>query len=92
MQRQLREHLLPELRQVIVHDRGLDQAGIDHLEDVIVLEVLGRRLDDGQRLAGGLQAAVEGDQAVVIAAGGADEDLSAGQVVSGVDGRRRPGR
>ena len=35
---QLGEHLLPELGEVVIRDGDRDEARVDHLEDVIVLE------------------------------------------------------
>ena len=36
---EVRKDLLPELREVVVDDDGRDQAGVHHLEQVVVLEV-----------------------------------------------------
>jgi len=34
---QVREDLFPEVREVIIDDRDLDQSGVDHLEQIFVL-------------------------------------------------------
>ena len=41
---------LPELGEVVVHDRR-NELGIHHLEQVVVLEIFRRRLDDDLLLA-----------------------------------------
>ena len=56
---QVREDLLPELRDVVVHHRHRRQAGVDHLEKVFVGKHLGGRLDPHGRLAGRGEPGVE---------------------------------
>ena len=63
-----REDLGPELHQIVIHDRGFDQPGIDHLQQVIVLETF-RCINNEYRLPSLLlEARVESAQAVVLAA------------------------
>ena len=75
------EHLAPELGQIVVHDGDRGQAGVDHLEDVVVFEHAGGLVDDHRRLALRLQLAVQAGEALVIDAPFADEHLLAGQIV-----------
>ncbi len=89
--RQVREDLRPELRQVVVHDRRLHQPGIDHLQQVVVLEAFGRVDDDDGRPPVPLEPRIEREQAVVIAARPPDEDLAAAEVLGRGD-RRNPRR
>jgi len=85
---ELREHLAPERGEVVVGDRDLDQARVDHLEDVLGLEVLGCRTDPHHRLAAAREVRVERLEALVEARRFTDEDFGAGQIVHGADGRR----
>ena len=41
---ELREDLLPEVRQVFVNDGERNQAGVEHLEQILVLQRLGASL------------------------------------------------
>src|SRR4029077_15848324 len=59
MQDELWKDLLPELGDVVVGDRHLDETGADHLEDVLGLEVLGSEPNLDRRLAGLLEVTVE---------------------------------
>ena len=57
--RDVGEHLAPELGQVVVHDGDRGEAGVDHLEHVIVFEDVGRLVDHHRRLAARLQLLVQ---------------------------------
>ena len=86
------EHLRPERRLVGVHQHGGDEAGLHHLQQPFVLDVLVRGQDLHRRLALGLQPLVQGGQALVVAAGGAHVDPLSGKVLHGRHGRAgRPG-
>ena len=81
------EHLLPERREVIVDDGGRDEAGIHHLEEVLVLELL-IRLDDAYwRTSGLLQRSIQATEATEVARGPAYVHVAPGQVF-GALGRR----
>ena len=82
------EHLAPELGQVVVHDRDRGEAGIDHLEDVVVFEHLGSLVDDHRGLATCFQLVVQLGEGVVICAGFSDEHVLASQIVDRGDRRR----
>ena len=82
------EHLAPELGQVVVHDGNRGEAGVDHLEHVIVFEHVGRLVDDDCRLAARFQLLVQADEALVIDARLSDEHLLTGQIVHRGDRRR----
>ena len=82
------EHPAPELSQIVVDDGDRGKAGVDHLEDVVVFEDVGGDRDHHWRLAARLQLGVQADEALVIDAPFADEDLLAGQIVHGDDRRR----
>ena len=89
---QPREHFLPELREVVVRDGDRDEAGADHLEDVIVFEDDGESCDHHGRLAAGFELLVQLGKALGIEALFADEYLLAGQIVERRDRwRARPG-
>jgi membrane-bound lytic murein transglycosylase MltF len=49
------EHLAPERCQIVVDDGNRREAGVDHLEHVIVFEHIGSDRDDDWRLAARLQ-------------------------------------
>ena len=86
------EHLAPELGQVVVHDRDRGDAGVDHLEDIVVFEHVGSFVDDHDGLAACFQLRVQLDDAVVIGARRPDEHRLAGQIVDRGNRRRsRPG-
>ena len=53
------EHLAPELGQVVVYDRDRREAGVDHLEDVVVFEHVGGLVDHHGRLAARFQLLVQ---------------------------------
>ena len=55
----LGEDLAPELGQVVVHDGDRGEAGVDHLEHVVVLEHVGGLVDHDRRLAARLQLLVQ---------------------------------
>ena len=82
------EHLAPELGQVVVHDGDWSEAGVDHLEHVIVLEDGGGLDEHGRRLAARLQLLVQLDEALLIDAPFADEHLLTGEIVHRGDRRR----
>ena len=77
---------------MVVDDGERDQADVQHLEQVLVLEVLVGRDQPRRGAPGRHQAPVQGLEARPVAARAADPDLPAGQVVEGRDLRRgRPG-
>ena len=82
------EHLAPELGQIVVHDGDRGEAGVDHLEHVIVFEHVGGLVDHHGRLAARLQLLVQAGEALVIDARLSDEHLLAGQIVHRGDRRR----
>jgi hypothetical protein len=59
-----------------------------HLEQVVVLQVLGRRDEDDLTQARAFEASVQADQTFVTAARPANEDLLAGEVVQAADPTR----
>ena len=84
----LRQHLGPQLGLVVIDHHERDQAGIEHVEQVLVLEVL-VGLDQPQR--GALlrrEAAAESLEACPVAARVAYPDLLTGQVLDGGEFRR----
>ena len=83
----LREDLRPELGLVAVHDDEPHEPRVHHLEEVLVLEGLGGELESDGALARLLELGVEAQEALVVAARLADEDLLAGQVLGALDGR-----
>ena len=89
MQADLGEDLRPELGLVAVDHDVPDEPAVHHLEEVLVLEGLGGELEADRRLAGLLELRVQAQEALVIAARLADEDLPAGQVLRALEGRRR---
>jgi hypothetical protein len=48
--REAGEDLLPERREVVVDNRDRDQPGVDHLQHVVVFEVVGDELHEHRRL------------------------------------------
>ena len=60
------EHLAPELGQIVVHDGDRGEAGVDHLEHVIVFEDVGGLVDHHGRLAARFQLLVQLGEALVI--------------------------
>ena len=58
--------VFPQIGDVIVHDGGRDEAGVDHLEDVLVLELLVGDDNVHRPLAFGGERGVEPPEAVVI--------------------------
>ena len=85
---EVRKDLLPEVGEIVVDHDGRDQAGVHHLEQVVVLEVRRRLADHHRRLPLGLELLVEREQALVVAAELAGEDFLARQVLDGGDRRR----
>ena len=55
---QIGEDLLPVVGEIAVDDRGGDQTGIDHFEQVVVFQALRSDLDDDRWLALRLQPAI----------------------------------
>ena len=84
------KYLLPELRQKVVDDGYRHEAGIHHLEDVIVFEDSGSVHDDDGRLAALLELSVQTREALVVNAPLADEHFLAGEVVHRIDLAERP--
>ena len=82
------EDLLPEIGQIVVDDGDRCETGVDHLEDVVVFEDVGRLLDHHGRLAARFQLLVQADDVPVIDAGLADEHLLTRQIVERRDARR----
>ena len=86
------EYLAPELRQVIVDDGNRRQAGVDHLQHVVVFEHCGGPVDHHGRLAARFQLRAQPGEAFVINTPRADEHLLPRQVIERRDRRRsRPG-
>ena len=79
---QIRKDLLPEVRQIVVNDDGRNQPRVHHLDQVVVLEVLRRGANHDRRLPLGLEPVVEREQALMVAARFADEDLLSRQGVN----------
>jgi hypothetical protein len=65
-----------------------DEACIDHLQQVLVLEIPRDFPDDGRRLTVRLQALIQRDQALVVLAVLAGEDVFPSQVVDRGNRRR----
>ena len=86
--RDVLEHRAPEFGQIVVHDCDRCEAGVHHLEHVIVFEDIGSDRDRDRRLAARLQLRVQGRETVVVDAPLADEHLLAGQIVNSLDRRR----
>ena len=75
-----------------VHHGHREEPGIDHLEQVLVLQVLVGRPHPDLRLAGLAERGVQAPQALVVTAGGADADLLPAEIVEALEGRGgRPG-
>ena len=87
VERELREDLLPESGPGVVDDRRRDEAGVDHLQDVLGLQVVGRVADPDGRLPGLLQLGVERLDALVVGRSLPDVHLASRKV----RGARRPG-
>jgi hypothetical protein len=77
--RDSREDLGPELRLVVVHHHYLHEAGAQHLQEVLVLELFRRGTQPHGRLAFLGEARVELFQMLPVTRRPADEDLLAGQ-------------
>ena len=56
------EHLFPERRDVAVDDDGLDQAGVEHVERILIFDVVGRWPQHDLRLALLAEVFVESEQ------------------------------
>ena len=56
------EHLFPGSRDVAVDDDGLDQAGIEHVERILIFDVVGRWPRHDLRLALLAEVFVESEQ------------------------------
>jgi len=57
------------------------RPALTHLQDVLVLQVLRRGVEDGRSPARRLEPGVQGRQVLIIAARAAHEDRLAGEVV-----------
>ena len=79
----LGEDLLPEVGEVVLDDGHLDEAGVHHLEDVLVLEILRRQPDFHRRLLRLRELGVERLDALVVARGLAQVDVLPRQVLHG---------
>ena len=86
------KHLFPESREIVVDHGRWDQAGVDHLQKVVVLQAFRRFLDDDGRAAGGLEAPVERLEAVEIARAPANEDPLSAELAEGSQRGPSPGR
>ena len=84
---QLGQHLGPELRQVVVHDDVLDEPGVGHLEQVLVLEVVRREPNPRRLLAALGQVGVQLLDALVVDRSLPNEDFLVGKIVHGGDRR-----
>ena len=80
--------LLPEGGEIVVDHDGRDQAGVHHLEQVVVLQDCRGLPDHHQRPRLGHELLVERDQVLEVTTELAGEDLLAGQVRHGGNGRR----
>ena len=80
--------LRPQSGDMVVDDGRGDQPGIDHLQDVLVLQLFVGIDDSRGRFAPVAQRDVQPLEAVVIAGGAADEHIPAGQIVCRCDRRR----
>ena len=78
------EDLRPELREIVVDYGDVDEAGVHHLEDVVVLEILRGVQDRDRRPPVTLELLIEGTQALRITARPSHEDFVSGQVLSGL--------
>src|SRR5262249_19739149 len=85
------EDLTPERGDVSVDDYDFDQTRVQHFEEVLVFEYLGRGAENDLGLAALRELTVQPDQVLVVAARLADEDLLAGQILdAGYRGRLWP--
>ena len=88
---QVRQDLAPEEGGVAIHDGDTDQAGIDHLQQIVIRKVLRRRLELDRRLALARKPCVELLQVTPITGGPPHHDILAREVVEGAHhGRLRP--
>ncbi len=75
------EDLLPEIRRIAVDHGGVDQSGIHHLENVLVLQILLRQHDVDRFLARCRQSRVQRGETFVIAARAAYVHAAAGELL-----------
>jgi hypothetical protein len=81
------EDLLPEAGEKVVDDGDWREAGVNHLEDVVVFEHVGRFDDHCRRLAARLQIRIEPRDRIEVGADPADEHFLAGEIVGRCDRR-----
>ena len=84
---ELRKDLLPEVRQVLVDDDERNEAGVEHLDQILVLQRLGGFLEYHRWFLFGRKLLVECNEALVIARRFAHEDFLAGEIVQAGDVR-----
>ena len=83
------ENLRPDVRLVFVDHRPGQQAGIDHLQNVFVLEVLIHVLQHDRRATGLFEAGTDRRQMLVVAARSTHVQFLPAQIVDAGDRRRR---
>ncbi|MNH30532.1 hypothetical protein D3C79_908330 [compost metagenome] len=81
MHRDSREDLLPKVRFVFIHDDERNHAGIQHLDQVLVLQGLRCLLEDDRWFVFASEALVKGHQALVVTGGLSNEDHLSRQIV-----------
>ncbi|MOA51489.1 hypothetical protein D3C78_1746440 [compost metagenome] len=68
---------------MLVHDDERQQSGIQHLDQILVLQLLGGQLDVHRGPILGGKALVELDQTLVVTGRLANEDLLSRQIING---------
>ena len=89
MDRHAVQHAAPQVGDVVIDHRGRYQPGVDHLEDILVLESLIGRLNHDQLLARMLQGVIDPAHRLEVAARLPDEQFPARQVAQRLDRRAR---
>ena len=84
----LRKDLGPHRRHMAVDDDGGQQTGIHHLQQVLVLQVLGGRNESDRLAAGSRQAGVQAFEMLPVARRLVHMQLEAGHIVRRLQGRR----
>jgi len=81
----VRKNALPKLRFGLIDNRVLDQARLQHLQHILVLEILGGVVNGKRRLAGARQCFIQGGEALKIAGAGPHKKRFAGQLFCRAD-------
>src|SRR5262245_56365190 len=89
MQRNGREYLLPEVRQVLINNQYFDKPCIQHLDEIFIFKNLRSDFEYRFGLAILFELLVQCDKMLVIAARFAYVNLLAGKVLFGIDCWRR---